>query len=373
MVEDAKSQRRAAKGRFTRKLNELRKSVDDDKGVEIVKQNFDELTETWRNVESKHDTYTMFLEDGEVEANEEWILELQRSFSEALAMEQYVHYSSTKAAREMAAKQEVDRQELAKLDFGKTRRLIDQAFVKRNTTEAVFRTLVDEAVHLLDSHDAGEDAIPALRKVQQALETSLADCKEANDKYFEFLNRDEVVMEVGWILFVQKQYNKVIDRIELHIAKVSPKSHDQDTAAKLSNLRLEKIKMSRFDGDLREYPRLRKDFEVQVMPSLTNSTAPYTLRSCLGKEPMAVVKGVDDDITEMWKRLDEKYGDPAKLADAIIDNVQRVKPIREGDGKQFIEFVEIVECGYREFGEDRFRKGNNYHQLGKHSREEVAC
>lgn len=171
-----------------------------------------------------------------MEANEELILELQRSFSEA--MEQYVnvHYSSTKAAREMAAKQEVNRKELAKLEFGKTRRLIDQAFVKRNTTEAVFRTLVDEAVHLLDSHDAGEDAIPALRKVQQALETSLADCKEANDKYFEFLNRDEVVMEVGWILFVQKQYNKV-DRIELHITKVSPKSHDQDTAAKLSNLR----------------------------------------------------------------------------------------------------------------------------------------
>ena len=119
-------------------------------------------------------------------------------------MGQYVRYSSTKAAREMAAKQEVDRQELAKLDFGKTRRLIDQAFVKRNTTAAVFRTLVDEAVHLMDSHDAGEDAIPALRKVQQALETLLADCKAANDKYFEFLNRDETSMEVGWILFVQK-------------------------------------------------------------------------------------------------------------------------------------------------------------------------
>ena len=214
-------------------------------------------------------------------------------------MEQYVHYSSTKAAREMAAKQEIDRQELAKLDFGKTSRLIEQAFVKRNTTEAVFRTLVDEAVHLLDSHDAGEDAIPALRKVHQALETSLADCTAVNDKYFEFLNRDETLTEVGWILFVQTQYNKVIDRIELHIAKVSPKSHDQDTAAKLSNLRLEKIKMPRFDGDLREYPRFRKDFEVQVMPSLTNNTAPYTLRSCLGKEPIAVVKGVDDDIAEM--------------------------------------------------------------------------
>ena len=130
--------------------------------------------------------------------------------------------------------------------------------------------------------------------------------------------------------------------------------------------------MPRFDGDLREYPRFRKDFEIQVMPSFTNNTAPYTLRSCLGKEPMVVEKGVDDDIAETWKRLDEKYGDPAKLANAIIDSVQRVKPIRAGDVKQFIEFVEIVEWGYRDLVRIGLENGNNYHQLGKHNREEVA-
>ena len=64
----------------------------------------------------------------------------------------------------------------------------------------------------------------------------------------------------GFYLF--KSNTTKLDRIELQIAKVSPKSHDQDTAVKLSNLRLEKIKMPRFDGDLREYPRFRKDFEV---------------------------------------------------------------------------------------------------------------
>jgi len=163
MAEDAKSQRRDAKGRFTRELNEFRKSLDDVKGIKIVKRNHDELTEAWRNVEFKQDTYTINLEDSEVEANEECILELQQSFSEA--MEQYIRYANAKAANEMAAKHEVDRQELAKLDFGKARRMIDQAFVKRNTIDAVFKTIIDEAVHLLDSQDAGGDAIPALRKV----------------------------------------------------------------------------------------------------------------------------------------------------------------------------------------------------------------
>ena len=84
------------------------------------------------------------------------------------------------------------------------------------------------------------------------------------------------------------------------------------------------------------------------MPSLNSATAPYTLRSCLGKEPLAVVKRVDDDIMEMWKRLDEKYGDPAKVADAIIDSLQRLKTIKEGEDKTFIEFVEFVDSGYRD-------------------------
>jgi len=76
MAEDVKSQRHDAKGHFKRKLNELRKSVDDDEVVEIVKRNYNELTNIWRNVGSKHDTYMILLEDSEVEANEEWILEL---------------------------------------------------------------------------------------------------------------------------------------------------------------------------------------------------------------------------------------------------------------------------------------------------------
>lgn len=104
----------------------------------------------------------------------------------------------------------------------------------------------------------------------------------------------------------------------------------------------------KFDGELREYPRFKKDFEVQVMPSLKSATALYTLRSCLGTEPLAVVKGVDDDITEKWKRLDERYGDPAKVANVIINSVQRVKPIKEGEDKRFIEFVKIVDSGYQD-------------------------
>ena len=54
--QNAKNQRCAAKGRFTRKLSELTKSIEEDQGSEIVRVNFEELNEAWRNVEAKHDT-----------------------------------------------------------------------------------------------------------------------------------------------------------------------------------------------------------------------------------------------------------------------------------------------------------------------------
>ena len=84
------------------------------------------------------------------------------------------------------------------------------------------------------------------------------------------------------------------------------------------------------------------------MPHLQSDNVSYKLRSCLGSDPATIVKSIDDDISEMWKRLDEKYGDPAKVADVIIDGIPRTRIIREGEEKRFVEFVEIVEDGYRD-------------------------
>ena len=82
------------------------------------------------------------------------------------------------------------------------------------------------------------------------------------------------------------------------------------------------------------------------MPSVNSDNPCYILRSCLGKEPTDAVKGVEDDIQEMWKRLDERYGDPAKVADAIINTIQNIKPINSN--KRFLELVDIVEDGYKD-------------------------
>ena len=94
MAEDARSIRRTAKARFTRKRNELLKSMNADQGREMVEGIYVKLSEAWDIVESKHDLYMMHLTDEELEVAESWITELQDLFAEATVLKiQYIQNS----------------------------------------------------------------------------------------------------------------------------------------------------------------------------------------------------------------------------------------------------------------------------------------
>ena len=101
--------------------------------------------------------------------------------------------------------------------------------------------------------------------------------------------------------------------------------------------------MPKFDGEIREFPQFKRDFQRHAEPTLDKGDVSYVLRSCLSKEPYETVKSVDNDNNGMWKRLDDKYGDPAKVADVIIDSIRRTK-----EDKRLVEFVNMLEDGYRD-------------------------
>ena len=86
------------------------------------------------------------------------------------------------------------------------------------------------------------------------------------------------------------------------------------------------------------------------------SAAAYALKSCLSKTPLGVIRNVDDDLEEMWMRLDDKYGKASKLIDAIMNDIKRLRTVREGDDKHFVELVEVVECGYRDLARMKLEK-----------------
>ena len=46
------------------------------------------------------------------------------------------------------------------------------------------------------------------------------------------------------------------------------------------------------------------------------------------------VKSTDDNLESLWKRLDEVFGDPAKVVDVIMNSIQATRVITEGQSKK---------------------------------------
>ena len=109
------------------------------------------------------------------------------------------------------------------------------------------------------------------------------------------------------------------------------------------------MKVPSFNGNICDYPRFKSDFIKQVLPQISNKdSAAYTLKSCLGGIPYDLIRNVDDNLDQMWERLDEKYGRTSKLTETIMFDIKNIEAMKEGEEKKFVEFVDIVERGYHD-------------------------
>ena len=174
MAEEAKKVRTSAKSRFTRKRNEFVKAINDTKGIDFVKATFTEFRDAWSTVEGKHDLYTLFLTEEEVEQNEPWINELQDLYSEAAVI--HARYIEEHSQTERKRSEGLSRQETMRAEQEKFHRLLEQMNAKRKSLEAVFETHMEHALNLIESIDKGQEKPAALRRAAKELDVALANC-----------------------------------------------------------------------------------------------------------------------------------------------------------------------------------------------------
>ena len=65
--------------------------------------------------------------------------------------------------------------------------------------------------------------------------------------------------------------------------------------------------------------------------------------------PYEIVKNIYNNVDEIYNRLDEKYGKTSVLADLIMNQIKKIRTNEDGDDKRFIEYIDIVKKGYRDF------------------------
>ena len=66
--------------------------------------------------------------------------------------------------------------------------------------------------------------------------------------------------------------------------------------------------------------------------------------SCLKGKAKSLVENIDD-MDEIWKRLESKYGDKIDLVDLVISEINDVPSLKSNDDQKFIDLVDKLERG----------------------------
>ena len=159
------------------------------------------------------------------------------------------------------------------------------------------------------------------------LKAQLERCKTAQAELVSKLPFDQIEEEMKWI---QSLYERQLEISKL-IEMLSQKQYkDKEKQRQATSLKLERMTLPIISGKIRDYPMFKADFSRHVMSEITCSQSQaYVLKSCLKGEQLSIIDNVDDDIEEMWKQLDNRYGRPSLLTDVVVNDIKCLKPIKE--------------------------------------------
>ncbi|CAB4023498.1 hypothetical protein AWC38_SpisGene15810, partial [Paramuricea clavata] len=110
--------------------------------------------------------------------------------------------------------------------------------------------------------------------------------------------------------------------------------------------KMEKPKMPRFSGDVREYSIFRDDFKHAIESRYTKRDAMTYLRACLQGKPLELIKGIGTDYDGAWQYLDSIYGDPRYVSDQVTQDLSKFRPLKEGEDSLFCDLVHLVKRSF---------------------------
>ena len=110
------------------------------------------------------------------------------------------------------------------------------------------------------------------------------------------------------------------------------------------NIPVYKVKVSKFSGDVWDYHKFKEQFQRYVHPLFCPSYLPFVLQSHLTNEIIEELDFINNNIHQIWYRLDNIYS-TQKLIDAILLDISQ---IQEGGKINILKMTRTIENAYRE-------------------------
>ena len=189
--------------------------------------------------------------------------------------------------------------------------------------------------------------------------------QNAHDVYAEFV--DELLNEDGTP--VDPNLDQYIDElterfnsIEIEADKKIASRKKKDTTVNptvVSNMvpsltpsviKVKRVDLDPFDGDIRKYPAFKSDFTKLIAPRYgsDNIQLAFALKSYLVPKVREEVESCSDDYPAMWKRLDTIFGDKGRLISTIIEEVTKLQQVKVNDESYSLSMIKVIEKAHRD-------------------------
>ena len=99
-------------------------------------------------------------------------------------------------------------------------------------------------------------------------------------------------------------------------AKENANSISVSNAISECSFKIEKPKVSKFSGNIKQYTMFKSDFIHIVHSKYSKSDEITLLRTCLVRKPLQLTQDLSNDLEATWAYLDSIHGDPRFVADA---------------------------------------------------------
>lgn len=150
-----------------------------------------------------------------------------------------------------------------------------------------------------------EAPVTVLEGIYEEVEVAFKGVESLNEDYTDLLykQKEGTVMDEANEYISVVETHKVELKIELEKAKLAQSQVAQSENVVTPRLSVKKLDPSTFSGDMRDFPNFKNDYERLVV--WTFGQDPYALRQCLSGEAAQSVKGLEDDYSAMFERLNK--------------------------------------------------------------------
>ena len=135
--------------------------------------------------------------------------------------------------------------------FEEIRQTTERAERYRYLEETSFRQEADDLRNLLD--DKSSVTVVGIKLAQRDFEIQFEKCKAAHNKFISLLDKETAITEMGWIKPIQQIYRQVNLRIGAFFETHGDTNSHTKPSTKPSGLRLERMKMPKFEGGIRDF------------------------------------------------------------------------------------------------------------------------